>query len=645
MEYRKEIDGLRALAVTAVVLYHFGFISLQGGFYGVDVFFVISGYLISSLLFSEIAQTGTLSFSGFYLRRTRRILPALLVCCVGTYCLFAVFLQQVDVAFPRFGEAILAAIFSVSNIFYWLHAGYFAPEANVQPLLHTWSLGVEEQFYIVIPFLLFFLSQRKGRLEKHRALILGALAVVSFVLCRWGRHVGLNGDFIFYMLPTRMWELLVGVGVALLLRRFDLLNTRWLNVKNLLAVVSLGVMIFGFFFYFQSKHIAEKGLVITLMSAIFLLFANKHTYVGQIFSMRGIRFIGKISYSWYLWHWPFFVLSHLLALKYVVEDDLVLRLTMCSISIVAAYLSWKYVEQPFRTKRTWKECVKPLAPAFTLLILLGGALALGALSPADGIALNRPDFERIVRHDIHDIQQRGLTHLGQADKKPTYILIGDSHLSAVHAEIEAAAAEYGLAGVGLSTHNLRPLFYLPSESPHSEAEREVADFFWDYIKKNDIKSVILCFRFDSYLNRIRKFSGAHPTNSGNGEIFRQELLGLIDKLVSRGCDVWFVEQVPLAEFNPVLRARLLGGYTEALGPELHNQIIRQAVNEYSSPKVHSISSVKLLAPEGRIRFVADNKFLYLDADHLSYDGAEYIKEIFPSMFFSVANDKVLGLLP
>ena len=163
MEYRYEIDGLRALSVLAVILFHFGLFDITGGYLGVDVFFVISGYLISSILFEEIEKTGTISISNFYLRRTRRILPALLTICICVYLLFSFVFKSPQIPLPNFNESLFATLLSVSNIFFWFHSGYFAPEGWLYPFLHTWSLGIEEQFYILFPLILIGTIRIKGK--------------------------------------------------------------------------------------------------------------------------------------------------------------------------------------------------------------------------------------------------------------------------------------------------------------------------------------------------------------------------------------------------------------------------------------------------------------------------------------------------
>lgn len=238
MEYRKEIDGLRAISVLGVVLYHFELLDIPGGFYGVDVFFVISGYLISTILLKEIYNTKTISLFFFYLKRARRILPALFLVCLATYAYAAIFFNSLYTPLPGFIKAMMSSFASVSNVYFWFNTGYFEADAITQPFLHTWSLGVEEQFYVLAPLLLLFYSYTKFFWSKAKsvAFVFG-LILLSLGFAFISKKSG-HESFLFYMLPTRMWELLAGICVAVILFRAKLFEkSHWLN--SLLPLFSL----------------------------------------------------------------------------------------------------------------------------------------------------------------------------------------------------------------------------------------------------------------------------------------------------------------------------------------------------------------------------------------------------------------------
>ena len=490
MRYRSEIDGLRAFSVLGVVLFHFGILTVSGGFFGVDVFFVISGYLISSLLFAEIDTTGTLSISNFYQRRTRRILPALLVFCLLSYLLFTVVVHKMQSPFPHFGNSLLATLFSVSNIFFWQNAGYFALDSWAEPLLHTWSLGVEEQFYLVIPLLLFWLA--KGRVENRQSrylTVMLGMAFLSFAFCRWG-HDLVGRDFVFYMLPTRMWELLVGVLVALLLRKYPLLESGNTVLFNILALTSVAVMTYGFFYYHETAHIAEKALVITAAAGLFLVSANERTLVGRLFSSPPFRLVGKISYSWYLWHWPMASLAVMIPVRFEGVNEPLMRVGLLACSLFAAYLSWKYVETPFRRIRNWSGCIKPLAPLFGLLVLI----ALGNSFEVFGGSSYSFEHRFFQGVSLKDSNQPGVGELGDPDKPISFVLLGNSHAQSVTPAIDELAGQYAVRGVFI-WDGVMPFLSMrmADRDPVSLNYRQA---LLDYLKVHRIGGLLIVARLD-----------------------------------------------------------------------------------------------------------------------------------------------------
>ena len=298
ISYRPDIDGLRAIAVVSVILFHLN--ALRGGFVGVDIFFVISGFLITSLLWKEIQATGTVSLIGFYDRRIRRIFPAL-------FAMFAVswvvgFLYLFPNEFTAFARSMLAALLSVANLFFWRESGYFAAAASTKPLLHTWSLGVEEQFYVLFPPLLALLYKLSARRLK---LSLTVLALLSFALC-----VALtrsSPDAAFYLPVTRAWQLLFGSLLAL--NDLAVLRHRlWRNAAALLGLLILGYTLLRF--SSATPFPGYMALLPTLAAALLIAAGTKgKTLVGRVLSFKPFVFVGLISYSLYLWHWPLIVFA------------------------------------------------------------------------------------------------------------------------------------------------------------------------------------------------------------------------------------------------------------------------------------------------------------------------------------------------
>ena len=334
MHYRHEIDGLRAVAVVPVILFHAGFDVFSGGFIGVDIFFVISGYLITTILITEL-RSGHFSIARFYERRARRILPALffvMLCCLPFAWLWMDPSQLED-----FSQSLIAVSGFVSNIVFWRESGYFDAASELKPLLHTWSLAVEEQFYIFFPILLLVLW-RFARRAVFSVIIV--LCVASLLLSHWGSTAFPSATF--YLIPTRAWELGVGCICAFVL--YD----RQPYKNNFLATVGL-VLIFGSIFIYDvtTPFPSLWALVPVGGVAFVIVFAQRSTLAAKLLSQRPFVFIGLISYSAYLWHQPLFAFMHL---KNMHAPSM---MTMCSLVVLSfglAVLSWRYIERPFRQR-------------------------------------------------------------------------------------------------------------------------------------------------------------------------------------------------------------------------------------------------------------------------------------------------------
>jgi peptidoglycan/LPS O-acetylase OafA/YrhL len=340
LAYRPDIDGLRAVAVLLVIACHLGAFSMWGGFIGVDVFFVISGYLISSVILTEIEES-RFSLAAFYERRIRRIIPALVVTLFVTTifaCYFLLPFQLID-----FAKSLLAATFSFSNIYFLGTSNYFSNN-DAKPLLHTWSLAVEEQFYIFFPLFL-MLVRRYWRGNFKSAVV--SVAAVSFLLSAYGAYA--RPEVTFYLPVTRAWELLL--GTMLFLNIFPPIKSAlW---RNLLAAIGLVLVVACAWIY--SSRIPFPGIAALppCIGAALIIAAGQtgKSFVGRLLSLKPVVFIGLISYSLYLWHWPIIIFQRMSMLQIPNASDHVLKGTTLVLSIIAATLSWWLVEKPFRTGR------------------------------------------------------------------------------------------------------------------------------------------------------------------------------------------------------------------------------------------------------------------------------------------------------
>lgn len=362
MNYRAEIDGLRAVAVFPVILFHAGLSLFSGGFVGVDIFFVISGYLITTIIINNI-DAGRFSLAYFYERRARRILPALYIVMVASIPFAWAWLKPSDM--KDFAESLLAVSTFWSNILFLNESGYFDTAAELKPLLHTWSLAVEEQYYIIFPLLLMGF----WKLGKRRLLyILSAVFLVSLASAHW--YAYRKPSEAFYLLPMRGWELLIGAMVAFYLqRRPHPFSPFW---KNILSLLGLMLILFSIFFYDDSTPFPSLyALVPTLGTALIILCADAGTLVKRLLSMRLLVGIGLVSYSAYLWHQP--MMAYARHLEILESNTLVIAVIIVT-TFLLAYVTWRFVEKPFRQPHriSRSALVKTSLAAFAALIVFAG---------------------------------------------------------------------------------------------------------------------------------------------------------------------------------------------------------------------------------------------------------------------------------
>lgn len=428
MKYRPEIDGLRAVAVVPVILFHAGFDLFSGGFVGVDVFFVISGYLITTLLIEDI-ENNRFSIVRFYERRARRILPALFV--VMLTCIPFAWMWMLPNQMKDFSQSLVAVSLFASNILFWKQSGYFAAAAEEKPLLHTWSLAVEEQYYLLFPVFL-FVAWRFGRNRVFWSI--AVLAGASLLLSEWGWRN--KPDANFYLAPTRAWELLVGSIAAFIA------NKRGPQTNDILAWLGLGGIAFAIFWYDElTPFPSVYGLVPVIGTALIVLFGNKGTSAARLLSMNAFVGIGLVSYSAYLWHQPLLAFARVYAVG--AENQLVIGiLVFCS--FVLAACSWKYVEVPFRNTGGSFGSRAYIFGGFSVILL--SLLLFGIVGNSRDGFLGRyevtpqflADFRLPMRWEgycFYSFNDRDLVvadegiecDLGnQAENQPTILLFGDS---------------------------------------------------------------------------------------------------------------------------------------------------------------------------------------------------------------------------
>lgn len=395
MKYRAEIDGLRALAVLPVILFHAGFETFGGGFVGVDVFFVISGYLITTIILVDLEQ-GQFSLLTFYERRIRRIVPALFLVMLA--CIPFAWFWLLPGDMKDFSQSLVAVSVFASNILFWQESGYFDTAADLKPLLHTWSLGVEEQFYVLYPLLLMCLWYLGKRW--FAAVLLG-LFFVSLTAAQWASNAMPSAGF--YLLPTRGWELLLGAFAALYLARADRagLSARLSELAGCLGVILILFAVFVF-----SDNTPFPGLyalVPTVGTLLVILFASQQTVVGQLLGSRMLVGIGLISCSAYLWHQPLFAFARHRSLT---EPGHLLFALLSVAALALAYLSWRFVELPFRNRANLSRKQVFLWAALGSGFVISVGL-LGHLT--QGVFIERPRVTEAMAIESRLVPSRGLS--------------------------------------------------------------------------------------------------------------------------------------------------------------------------------------------------------------------------------------------
>ncbi|OBZ93297.1 hypothetical protein ADU59_22900 [Pararhizobium polonicum] len=645
LAYRPEIDGLRAIAVLSVMIYHANLGFLGGGFVGVDVFFVLSGFLISSIILEEGAQ-GTFSLLSFYKRRVLRIFPALLamlvVCLVGGWLWFP------PVDYRRLAGATMAAIGSYSNIYFYREADYFAPDAITQPLLHTWSLGVEEQFYIVAPFLLLaVLRFPRARLTGFLLLFFASLAFSSVSLFH-------NPPLSFYMLPSRAFELMTGAALALGLVP-PLKNSRLAEVESL---TGLALILISAAVYTDATDFPGLAAFVPCLGTALVIHANTagRTMTGHVLSTAPFVFFGKISYSLYLWHWPFLAFA---IFRYGAAIGPVERIALLAAATLVSVLSYALLEQPARRRgaRLPATHVIALGVAAILACLLvtkiirhGDGLP-GRLPPAatDFVAANpvRVNLANIcvnTTQALPDNAERMDCTIGKPNTPETFLLMGDSHSEALAGGLAAIASANGMAGHLLTRGGCPPLLDL---------ERLSVPFFNDCVERfsrmatllgpNAITTVILHARWAVY-------DTGHPTanepqehlNSlGDGDpgtnrkVFQAMLKQTVETIRATGRRVVIIAPVPEAGFNVPLEMTkaLMRGEDDRFPIERPIFDARQKDVLSFLASLGAIDGVKVLYPhtllcdEKQCRTSTGGKALYIDDDHLSPAGIALIEPL------------------
>jgi peptidoglycan/LPS O-acetylase OafA/YrhL len=654
LKYRKDIDGLRAISVLSVLLTHAGIGLFSGGFIGVDVFFVISGYLITTILVKEI-QSNEFSLIRFYERRIRRILPALFVVVAFTVAVCVVMYDAEK--FMDFGKSVIATTLFVSNINFWKESGYFDAPSQLKPLLHTWSLAVEEQFYIFFPLFMFLLYRYAKKLAPF---ILAGTAVLSFGFAVHGTFT--DPSAAFYLSHLRAWELLVGSMLAI-----NIIPTGvGKKYSNIIGFVGLAMIAIPIFQYTESTKFPGISALAPVLGAALILFSGMEgkSLVGRFLSIPPLVFIGKISYSLYLWHWPLIIFVKYYMIRQLTPFE-VGGLLVASILISA--LSWRFVETPFRSKSfiSTRQIYALGAIGMVLMFFAGGTVYYFKGFPErQGLEYLAKDkkkeevwlFKECNINYTDNPEAITPCEVGDRSQLPSFIIMGDSHTPTYGKAIHRSAEQSGVSGI-LSYDQGCPtlLDMIPNPEIGDVPCIEYNHMALSYLKEHpEINTVILASRWTIWVEGVRYKQeegvklhltdslGEAPPDASEEYLFTLGLERTIKAILELDRKVVVVAPLPEIGYDVpsanFIASRTRRDINELIAPSLDEYLTRTqktfAILESFKEKygIQVIEPWKTLCVEGKCRAAINDIPLYNDDDHLSIFGSELVTPVFDPLF-------------
>ena len=623
MIYRPEIDGLRALAVLPVIFFHAGFDLFSGGFIGVDIFFVISGYLITSLLIKDI-ESKQFTILNFYERRARRLLPALFV--VMSFCTFLSFMWMLPNQMKDFSQSLFAVSFFTSNILFWRETGYFGDEALEKPLLHTWSLSVEEQYYIFFPIFL-ILAWRYGRNRVMWIIII--MALFSFFISDWGWRNKAVANF--YLAPTRAWEILAGSVAAFIIRK------RGIKENNFLSILGLLAILLSIAWYDQDTPFPSFYTLLPITGILLIiLYSGGSTITTKLLSTKVLVGIGLISYSAYLWHHSLFSFARI---RFFQPSD-TLFLILSFFSLFIAYFTWKYIEMPFRdrNKVIKKQSHVLLSSVIGILIFSSVGLYGHFSNGFAEITKTRQDlFNLGQRFEINpgiDIACEGYVSFSDRctnSDKPEVLLWGDSYAMHLFQGINSSSSNLKIRQ--LTQSGCSPIaeisVYDPRNSRGKVWAEKCIDFnnqVIDWLQENSsVEFVVISSSFE-WVEGFQVINTDGMKTTSDTEIAIKHLRKTIDTIKEMGIGVVLVSPPPKSKFD--IGNCLQHKYT------FENNLNCDFEHYKTDPNFRFIEAMEdyinvywihdEICFEGNCRAEINKKFIFRDFSHLSKEGSSFL---------------------
>jgi len=637
LSYRPEIDGLRAVAILLVVFYHAG-LGFSGGYVGVDVFFVISGYLITSLILKRMVDR-SFTLADFLERRVRRIMPAGIV-MVAVVMVAGWFLLLPSDFLDLSKAAMSQTVFS-ANIYFYKTASYFSGASEEKPLLHTWSLAVEEQFYLLFPvFLVIAWKQRWFRSQFVLIWVMVAGAVASFILNL--ANIGPNPVATFYLLPMRAWELLLGAIVAVLPAPSTRLGGNPRPTLGILQWIGVAMIIAAGTLYTPKTTFPGLNALLPCLGAALFIWASS----GQadirsgftpkrILCLRWVVFVGLISYSLYLWHWPIFAFTRYLSLEAM---PLAGRIGLVLLSLAIAVFSYRFIERPFRKRRSSSKrsrvfiygAAALLLTAFcgTLIVISGGVPSRFSpqIQSYDMVRLTQPGATSLPKLTLEDAEAGQLPSFGtESESAPRLLVWGDSHAQNILPALERLAAEKPLFVAAAWFPRTPPVLNYRTREAYSLGDDIPlwSEAVLNYIRQQRISDVLLAGRWSLHLGNVE---AAGP----RGDHFKRALLDTVKAVRAAGAQVWLLKELPEHKADPV---------KALLARELFNTDVDKFLADDESfataraldPLVPDLIGLGVefldVAPSlcdsvsGRMNMDKGGVLLFYDSNHLTREGA------------------------
>ncbi|GAA0413078.1 acyltransferase family protein [Cocleimonas flava] len=631
MKYRSEIDGLRAIAVLPVIFFHAGIGILSGGYVGVDVFFVISGFLITTIILSEIQQD-SFSLANFYERRARRILPALFFVMLVSLPFAWMWLLPSDM--KDFAKSLIAVSTFSSNILFWTETGYWEASSELKPMLHTWSLAVEEQYYIFFPLFLLIMWKIRKRWILSTVLL---LALISLAASQWGAYNKPTANF--FMLPTRLWELAIGALIALYLLKANTAFQPQKWVRETFGAIGLFMIAYAVFMFDETTPFPSVyTLVPTVGAGLVILFATSTTVVGRFLSTKLFVGVGLISYSIYLWHQPLLAFARHGSFD---KPSTLVLFALVTLSIPLAYLSWRFIEKPFRTKGVFnrKQIFGLSATASAAFIAIGvsGVASNGFEQRAIQSNLTMDAIDKRWRVnaglDLKCTETFNLSDECNTSDKPQIIIWGDSY--AMHLVKGIMASKPDAKIIQMTKYVCGPFTNIaPIIEPHYPVgwAKECLDFnqqVQQWLVKNDsVKYAVLSSPFSQYLAEGSEVLLANGERApANRALITKEFENTLEALVNIGIKPIVFSPPPANGINLgrcLTRADWKGKALDACNFNKDKMLdIRQTVYEFLDTIEDKYQVVRLddyMCESQECNTHIDSTYLFRDEGHLSHEG-------------------------